>query len=65
MVCCIFISEFIRELHECLGPYFPHICKQTVIQTGPRKLVLRSKEQVRQNGKDETILATFCEIPLS
>lgn len=64
MVCCIFITEFIREICEHLGPCSPHICKETVIQTELRKLVLRNKEQLLQNVKDETILVTFCEIPL-
>lgn len=65
MACCIFITELIRELHECLGPCFPHVCKETVIQIEPRNLVLRNKDQIRQNGKDETLLARFCEISLS
>lgn len=62
ITCCIFVTEFIRELHECLGPCFP---KETVVQIEPRKLVLRSKDQVRQNGKGKTFLARFCETPLS
>lgn len=36
-----------------------------LIQIEPRKLVLRNKDQVRQSGKDETLLARFCKIPLS
>lgn len=65
MAYCIFITELIRELHECLRPCFPHTCKETVIQIEPRKLVLRNKDQVRQNGKGETFLARFSEITLS
>lgn len=61
------VLYFYHGIHQravgTFGPCSPHICEETVIQTELRKLVLRNKEQLRQNVKDETILATFCEIP--
>lgn len=61
------VLYFYHGIHQravwTFGPCSPRICEETVIQTELWKLVLRNKEQLRQNVKDETILATFCEIP--